>query len=232
MTVTTTWFFFNAPLSFISIAHIAIIWSPSTLCPFSSQTITLSASPSSAIPISAFSFFTTSIIFSGCIAPQSKFMFNPSGLSLSTITSAPSSLNICDAVLYAAPFAQSSTIINPLRLMLLTEAFTNSIYLPFASSILYAFPTKSPLTCSVFTSSDKTYFSISSSTISGSLYPSSLKIFIPLSSAGLCEALSTIPASAFNDLVRCAIAGVGIGPTSKTSAPTEAIPEANAFSSI
>ena len=55
---------------------------------------------------------------------------------------------------------------------------------------------------------------------------------MPLSVAGLWLALIMMPASAANDLVRCATAGVGTGPTNNTSAPIEVKPAVRAFSSI
>jgi hypothetical protein len=48
----------------------------------------------------------------------------------------------------------------------------------------------------------------------------------------LCEAEIITPASARRLLVKNAIAGVGNGPTSKTSTPIEQIPEVNADSNI
>jgi len=53
---------------------------------------------------------------------------------------------------------------------------------------------------------------------------------MPLSSNGLWEAEMTTPASARRLLVRNAMAGVGIGPTSSTSTPMEQIPAVRALS--
>ena len=71
-----------------------------------------------------------------------------------------------------------------------------------------------------------TKVSICSSKASGILYPSPLKILIPLYSAGLCEAEIIIPASALYFPTRYATAGVGTTPRMITSTPTEHKPEA------
>ena len=52
-TVATTVFFLRVPNESIDLAHIAMMTSPSTTCPFSSTKMRRSASPSSAIPICA-----------------------------------------------------------------------------------------------------------------------------------------------------------------------------------
>ena len=72
--------------------------------------------------------------------------------------------------------------------------------------------------------------SISISASSGSLKPSPPKILMPLSAYGLWLALMTMPASARMLTVRCATAGVGMGPQSITRPPIEQIPEAMAVS--
>ncbi len=74
--------------------------------------------------------------------------------------------------------------------------------------------------------------SISASISSGSLKPSGPKILIPLSMYGLWLALITMPASALMLVVRCAIAGVGIGPHRMTRPPIEQMPAASAVSSM
>src|SRR5690625_1942922 len=71
-------------------------------------------------------------------------------------------------------------------------------------------------------------FSISSSTSSVSLWPLESKNLIPLSGIGLCEAETMTPKSTSIVAVRCATAGVGTTPRSKTSTPVEAIPAAMA----
>src|SRR5690349_7375763 len=74
--------------------------------------------------------------------------------------------------------------------------------------------------------------SISASSSSGSLNPSAPKILIPLSWYGLWLALITMPASARMLVVRCATAGVGIGPQRMTRPPIEQMPAASACSSM
>ena len=54
--------------------------------------ITLSASPSKEIPISALFFFTAVCIFLGKVEPHFSFMFKPFGLFPIIITSAPKDL--------------------------------------------------------------------------------------------------------------------------------------------
>jgi len=53
---------------------------------------------------------------------------------------------------------------------------------------------------------------------------------MPLSSNKLCEAEIITPRSARIDLVSIATAGVGIGPSSSTSMPTEVKPATIAYS--
>ena len=55
---------------------------------------------------------------------------------------------------------------------------------------------------------------------------------MPLSWYGLWDAEITTPASARMLRVRNATAGVGSGPTSRTSAPMEQIPDASAVSNM
>ena len=73
------------------VAHIAITASPSTSSPFSSITITRSASPSRAIPIWAPRFTTSAHACAGCSAPHSRLMLVPFGRMPSGKTRAPSS---------------------------------------------------------------------------------------------------------------------------------------------
>jgi len=61
------------------VAHMAITASPSTTWPFSSITITRSASPSRAIPICAPRLTTSARAWSGCKAPASRLMLVPFG---------------------------------------------------------------------------------------------------------------------------------------------------------
>ena len=72
--------------------------------------------------------------------------------------------------------------------------------------------------------------SISRSTSSESLKPSGPNSLMPLSSYGLCEAEIITPRSARIERVSMATAGVGIGPSSSTSMPTEVKPATSAYS--
>jgi hypothetical protein len=74
--------------------------------------------------------------------------------------------------------------------------------------------------------------SISASVSSDSLYPSGPNSLMPLSTKGLCEAEIITPRSARSDRVSMATAGVGIGPSWKTSMPTAVKPETSADSII
>ncbi len=69
----------------------AMMASPATTWPFSSATMTLSASPSRAMPRSAPFARTAAAIPSGCMAPQLSLMFRPLGSTWSGMTFAPSS---------------------------------------------------------------------------------------------------------------------------------------------
>ena len=72
--------------------------------------------------------------------------------------------------------------------------------------------------------------SICFSTSSDSLKPCGPNSLMPLSSNRLCEAEIITPRSARIDLVSIATAGVGIGPSSSTSMPTEVKPATMAYS--
>ena len=77
----------------------AISWSPSITAPFSSTMITRSASPSSAMPISARTSWTLRDRASVDVEPQSWLMLKPSGVTPMEITSAPSSQRASGATL-------------------------------------------------------------------------------------------------------------------------------------
>ena len=79
------------------VAHIAITASPSTIWPFSSITITRSASPSSAMPMRAPRRTTSAQACSGCSAPHSRLMLVPFGRTPIGKTRAPSSENTSGA---------------------------------------------------------------------------------------------------------------------------------------
>ena len=70
ITVATNVFLRSLRLSSRSCAQMAMMWSPSTILPRSSQTMSRSASPSRASPILAPSCTTCAAICSGCKAPQ------------------------------------------------------------------------------------------------------------------------------------------------------------------
>jgi hypothetical protein len=72
--------------------------------------------------------------------------------------------------------------------------------------------------------------SISLSVSSESLNASGPKILMPLSSYGLWEAEIMTPRSQRMERVSMATAGVGIGPSSRTSTPTEVKPATSAVS--
>jgi hypothetical protein len=78
--------------------------------------------------------------------------------------------------------------------------------------------------------SESSSASISLSTLSLSLKPSGPNNLIPLSSNGLCEAEIMTPRSARIERVSMPTAGVGIGPVSSTSMPTEVNPATSAVS--
>jgi len=72
MTVATSVFRSSVPSAIIFAAHIAMSTSPSTICPFSSATISRSASPSRAIPRCALCFSTSAETCAGWSAPQRR----------------------------------------------------------------------------------------------------------------------------------------------------------------
>ncbi len=115
ITVTTMVFPFSLPSFFICKPVIAKILSPSIRSPFSSQTKSLSASPSKARPISAFISRVNLLTLFIYVEPHLSFIFIPFGLSSYTKTWAPSLLSISGAILYAAPFAQSNAIFSPFK---------------------------------------------------------------------------------------------------------------------
>ena len=103
----------SASRASMRVPNMAMTWSPSTTVPVSSARMTRSASPSSATPRCAPTRRTSAAMSSGWSAPHSSLMFLPSGWTPSAMTSAPSSSNTRGATWYAAPFAQSTTILRP-----------------------------------------------------------------------------------------------------------------------
>ena len=99
MTVPTTPPPFSRSVPAQALAIRAMIWSPSTGWPVSSQMARRSASPSSAMPMSARYSFTARTRASGWVEPQSSLMLKPLGDTPSGITSAPSSYRASGATL-------------------------------------------------------------------------------------------------------------------------------------
>ena len=66
---------------------------------------------------------TADFIFSGNVEPQFLLIFNPLGLTPIAITFAPNDFNNSGPALYPAPFAQSITILSPLKLNSLLKFF-------------------------------------------------------------------------------------------------------------
>ena len=99
MTVATTPPPESLPASNQVRAISAMIWSPSTTVPFSSTMTTRSASPSSAMPMSARTSWTFLERLAGWVEPQSSLMLKPLGSSWMAITSAPSSQSAAGATL-------------------------------------------------------------------------------------------------------------------------------------
>ena len=128
ITVATTVFLFSEFLFTQASAKSPITMSPLANFPCSSMNKTLSASPSKHIPISALFSRTAFCAFSGFVEPHSLLILKPSGATPRDTTSAPSSLRIWGRILYAAPLAQSATILIPPRLKLLgIVIFANSV---------------------------------------------------------------------------------------------------------
>ncbi|CAB4734899.1 unannotated protein [freshwater metagenome] len=83
---------------------------------------TRSASPSCAIPISAFSAFTFAFILSKCVDPQLSLIFKPFGVFEIAITSAPARRYASGATIEEAPFAQSTTTLIPVNFVFTEES--------------------------------------------------------------------------------------------------------------
>ena len=63
------------------------------------------------------------LILFGCVEPHFSFILTPFGLMPTAITFAPKDLSNPGPALYPAPFAQSITILKPLRLKSLGKFF-------------------------------------------------------------------------------------------------------------
>ena len=99
MMVATTPGLARRPSSFQLSAITAMIWSPSMSWPRSSISTTRSASPSSAMPISARISRTLAPSAAGAVEPHSLLMLKPSGSTPIETTSAPSSQSAAGATL-------------------------------------------------------------------------------------------------------------------------------------
>lgn len=93
-----------------------MIWSPSTIWPFSSTAIILSPSPSKAKPKSLSVSKTVSANFSGCVEPHCSLMLYPSGLHPIVSVSASKSPNKNGASDDVEPLAPSKAILSPSKL--------------------------------------------------------------------------------------------------------------------
>jgi len=91
--------------------------------PFSSHIIILSASPSREIPMCALYFFTANLILLGNVEPQFLLILSPLGFIPIENTLAPKDFSNSGPALYPAPFAQSITILKPLRLKIFWKIF-------------------------------------------------------------------------------------------------------------
>ena len=220
----------SAPRPSRSSAHSPSSWSPSTTRPCRSTTTRRSASPSSAKPRSAPRAITCSARSAGAVAPQPTLMFSPSGSLWITSTLAPVAARSSGAVTPPEPCAQSSTMrrrhgvararpSRSARYRSTREASWTMRPIP---------PLRGPPSSSVRQMS----CSSRSSTASSSLRPRPSSTLSPLSSAGLWDAETMIPAAKEPVPARNARAGVGSTPASWTSAPRLAAPAAIAATNI
>ena len=70
-----------------------------------------------------FMFFYSFLILFGNVEPQFLFIFRPFGFTPIAITFAPKDLNNSGPALYPAPFAQSITILKPLKIKIFCKIF-------------------------------------------------------------------------------------------------------------
>ncbi len=167
--------------------------SPSTTQPAASTAIRRSASPSSANPTSAPRATTSRWSAPGAVAPQPSLMLVPSGSLKSTCTSAPVASRIRAAAMPPEPLAQSTTIRSRVEIDRASSR-RRSTYRSKSSRSWIASPS---LSAGAPGSSSAVQMSCSSSssTASSSFRPCSSRTLRPLSSAGLCEAETMIPAA-------------------------------------
>ena len=159
-------------------------------------------------------------------------MFSPSGWSLMTSTRAPVAPMIRPATAHAEPFAQSMTIDSPDASIEAGERLPmRDVARETVARVdddARGCPARRPASSSVRQMS----CSSSSSTASSSFSPSASSTFRPLSSAGLCEAETMIPAASSPSAVRNARAGVGTTPTTLTFTPRLVAPAAIAATNM
>jgi hypothetical protein len=168
-------------------------WSPSTTVPEASTAMSRSASPSSANPTSAPRATTSAASEAGLVAPDATLMFTPSGSLWRTSTRAPVASRIAGATTPPDPFAQSTTTWTPRAPI--PDASVRR-WCTYRSSRSLASRTRPSDAFVAPPSSSARQISCSrpSSTASSSLRPSASRTLRPLSSAGLCDADTMIPA--------------------------------------
>ena len=110
ITVATTALPGSLPQSFRKRAQMNNIASPSTTSPWWSTRITRSPSPSNASPMRQSWSVTARCRPSGCVDPQSRLMFRPSGSTFNATTSKPSWRSTSGAARDIAPLAQSAAM--------------------------------------------------------------------------------------------------------------------------
>ena len=133
ITVVTILLLASCPCSFIYTPHTYKIASPSTILPFSSTAIHLSASPSYANPTSTLLFLTNSTRFSICVEPQLLFIFVPSGSFAITSVFAPNASNTFFATEDELPFEQSrATVLSLNDLVAIEIRYPMYLFLPIA----------------------------------------------------------------------------------------------------
>ena len=195
MTVVTIVSCFKRPCSDKYLPVINMTLSPSTTSPFSSTAIKRSPSPSNANPTWAPFSTVNFAIASGCVDPTPLLMFNPSGDVAIVTKSAPMSANKFATKPDVAPLAASMAMFMPDRSSGMVVC-KYSRYLAAPSGKSDTVPKPSAAGRGNVSSGASSNASISASNSSDSLKPSAPKNLIPLSSAGLCDAVICAPASA------------------------------------
>jgi hypothetical protein len=227
ITVAATAFPCSRPAAFICRLHIRSTASPSTIAPLASTKIARSPSPSNATPRRAPAARTARASDCGCVDPQSRLMFRPSGDAPTSCTSKPSSENSLGATVVMAPLAVSSTIrIRPRRWGSGSESRACARYASATSSAA-TWASAEGGTAHPWAA---TMASTSRSSSGVNFSPRPENTLIPLSWKGLCEAEMTMPASKSISRVTYAMAGVGMTPALVTVAPADPAPLASSRS--